>query len=70
MLYPYLWATLSLNSLSLVRRKHAELVGEISILYRKEEKLLSEVCLALVDYLFCSNSSYLLLSHGTREDVR
>ncbi|CAN4098611.1 unnamed protein product [Withania somnifera] len=55
---------LDLHSL---RRKHAELVGEISILYRKEEKLLSEICLALMDYLFWSSSSYLLLIHETRE---
>jgi HAUS augmin-like complex subunit 3 len=28
-----------------LRRKHADLVEEISTLYQKEEKLLSEVCL-------------------------
>lgn len=46
-------STLSCNFLLLLcnrfclsfRRKHAELVGELSSLYRNEEKLLSEVCI-------------------------
>lgn len=30
------------------RRKHSELVGEVSNLHKKEEKLLSEVCILVL----------------------